>query len=249
MSLAPGRYHAPMTDPDAAALDLRTALIDGLRAARSAERDVLGALGADDRLTPAPDGGWSPKDIQAHLSAWKRHQAERFAARREGREEPASPAVETDEANAILHAERADWTWEHVVADADTTTDDLVRELELASTETLGDERIVQSTLGNGPEHIFAHLPPLAERAGMTDRIVALATDLEASVARGGWPIRAAAYARYNLACYHALGGRLDEARTLLRLALPVQEDLRTLAPVDDDLVALRDEIPTLSRG
>ena len=59
----------------------------------------------------------------------------------------------------------------------------------------------------------------------------------------------AAAYARYNLACFHALGGRLDTARELLRQALPADEELRGFAPTDDDLVALRDEIPSLAEG
>jgi hypothetical protein len=68
-------------------------------------------------------------------------------------------------------------------------------------------------------------------------------------VARGGWPPRSAAFAHYNLACYHALGGRLVEARALLRLALPDQEELQGFAPADDDLIALRDEIPDLIAG
>ena len=57
----------------------------------------------------------------------------------------------------------------------------------------------------------------------------------------------AASVARYNLACFHALSGDLDAARALLRQVLPGNEELRDLAPKDDDLIALRDEIPTLS--
>jgi hypothetical protein len=45
---------------------------------------------------------------------------------------------------------------------------------------------------------------------------------------------------------FHALGGRLDAARGLLRLALADREDLRAFAPGDPDLIALRDELPTL---
>ena len=59
----------------------------------------------------------------------------------------------------------------------------------------------------------------------------------------GIWPERAAAYARYNLACYRALAGDLDDARALLRLALPGQEELASWAPKDDDLIALRDRV------
>jgi hypothetical protein len=49
-----------------------------------------------------------------------------------------------------------------------------------------------------------------------------------------------------NLACFRALGGRLGTARALLRLALPADDQFRTLAPTDDDLLALRNEIPSL---
>ena len=60
-------------------------------------------------------------------------------------------------------------------------------------------------------------------------------------------PASPAAFARYNLACYHALNGDLDAARALLRQALPADEALRTLAPNDNDLVALRNELPAIS--
>jgi hypothetical protein len=238
-----------MTDHDVPNLDLREGLIDGLLAARAAEREILAALDPAVRDAPAADGGWSPKDIQAHLSAWRRHQADRLAARREGRDEPQVPAAETDEANAIYHAERADWTWDEVLTDADDASDALIAEIRAANAETMAEDRVVGSTMGNGPEHDLAHLPSLASRAGLEDRVTELAAAVEASVARGGWPPRSAAFARYNLACFHALGGRLDEARSLLRQALPGQEELQGFAPADDDLIALRAEIPDLIAG
>ena len=76
---------------------------------------------------------------------------------------------------------------------------------------------------------------------------MALADRTQAMLDRGDWPDRAASVARYNLACFHALSGDLDAARALLRQVLPGNEELRDLAPKDDDLIALRDEIPALS--
>ena len=238
-----------MTDHDRSAPDLRTSLIDALRAARATEREIFAALDPDDRDTSPTNGGWSPKDVQAHLSAWRRHQAERLAAIREGRPEDAVPATETDATNAVLHAGRADWTWDQVVTDADDASDALIGEIGTASDPTITDDRIVGSILGNGPEHDLTHLASLAARAGRADHLLALATTLQASVDAGGWPPRSAAFARYNLACFHALGGRLDEAGALLRQALPGQDELQAFAPEDDDLLALRDEIPKLVGG
>ena len=83
----------------------------------------------------------------------------------------------------------------------------------------------------------------------MSDRVRDLADRTQAMLDDGVWPDRAAAFARYNLACYAALDGDLDRARGLLRLALPGQAELLELAPKDDDLIALRDEIPALAVG
>lgn len=238
---------AATTDPTLT--DLRAGLIAGLRAARAAEREVFAALDPVAREQAAPDGGWSPKDIQAHLSAWKRRQVDRLVATREGRDEPALAATETDDINAIFHAERAGWTWPEVDADAETTTNELIAEVQIAAADTLAEGRVAGSIMGNGSEHALAHLPPVAALAGQDAAVVTLAATMSSIIDRGDWPSRPAAFARYNLACFYALRGDVDDARALLRLALPAQDELRTFAPEDDDLIALRDEIPTLTGG
>ena len=236
-----------MTDAFSEIAGLRRGLIDGIRAARAAERDVFAALDPAMRDAPAADGGWSPKDVQAHLTAWKARTVERLRALRVGLSEPIE--VETDEANAVFHAERSGWTWDQVLADADATTDELVAEIDAAADETIALPRISGTIMGNGSEHTLTHLGPIAADSGQESRTLELADTITAIIDRGGWPPRAAAYARYNLACFHALSGNLDVARSLLRQALPEQEELRGYAPADDDLIALRDEMPTLAAG
>ena len=86
--------------------------------------------------------------------------------------------------------------------------------------------------MGNGPEHDAR--PPgtdRRDRSGSRIAVLALADATQAMIDGGGWPDVSAAYARYNLACFHALGGRLDEARALLRQALPADEELRERSP------------------
>lgn len=227
--------------------DLRSGLIDDLRACRDTERAIFAALDPMVRDAPGADGGWSPKDHLAHLSAWRHRQAAKMAALRAGLPEPTLPAEGLDATNAIFHDERAQWSWDVVVADADATADELIAELDLASDEALADQKVIAPIMGDGPEHDLAHLGPIAASVGMTDRVLALADRTQALVELGGWPDRAAAVARYNLACFHALSGNLDTARALLRQVLPGNDELRTLAPTDDDLIALRDEIPGLS--
>ncbi len=229
--------------------ELRSSLVEALREACAAERDVFAAIDPATRDAPTAEGGWSAKDSLAHLSAWRQRQALKLAALREGREEPALPSDELDITNAAFHAERADWAWERVLDDAEMTADALIGEVVAASDDVLTDPKSVGSIMGDGPEHDLDHLTAAAAGTGLEARVPALADATRSIVDRAGWPTRAAAYARYNLACYHAKGGRLDEARSLLRLALPVDEGLRAHAPGDDDLIAIRDEIAALAAG
>ena len=237
-----------MTDTPGATTDIRGALVETLRAARATERTVFDAFDAADRDTPPAEGEWSAKDIQAHLGAWRRHMAERLAAIREGRPEPEGGG-ETDATNAVIHAERAEWPWDRVASDAEASATDLVAEVEAADDATLAVDRTVSSIMGNGAEHTIIHAGSVADRVGLGSAVADLSGQIEAIVDRGGWPPRSAAFARYNLACFHALAGRLDEARALLRVALPAEQDLRDFAPNDSDLAALRDELPELAGG
>ncbi len=238
-----------MTDTEIRLDRLRAGLIQGLQETRAVERDVFAALDPAARDAAPADGGWSAKDILAHLSAWRQHQTDKLVVLREGREEPPAPATEVDDINAILHHQRAGWAWERVAGDAESTADGLLVEVAAASDETLADPKVAGSILGNGPEHDLGHLAQLAPTEALRSRVLGLADSTRAIVDRGGWPTRTAAFARYNLACFHALGGRLDTARALLRQALPDSEELRDFAPNDGDLAALRDEIPALAAG
>ena len=66
-----------MDVPNAPVRDLRAGLIDGLNAARATEREILDAIDPDDLERAGVDGGWSAKDIQAHLGAWRRRHSSR----------------------------------------------------------------------------------------------------------------------------------------------------------------------------
>src|SRR6187397_99790 len=100
---------------------LVAALVEQLEAMRAAERDVFGALDPEVRDRPMRPGDWSPKDHQAHLTAWKKIQSERIQAAARG-EKLAADARETDERNAELQALRADWTWDDIAREADEVT-------------------------------------------------------------------------------------------------------------------------------
>ena len=122
-----------------------------------------------------------------------------------------------------------------MAADAEASATDLIAEIEAADDATLAVDRTVGSIMGNGAEHTIIHAGSVADRVGLGSAVADLSGQIESIVDRGGWPPRSAAFARYNLACFHALAGRLDEARRLLRIALPAEEDLRDFAAEDSD--------------
>jgi tetratricopeptide (TPR) repeat protein len=80
-------------------------------------------------------------------------------------------------------------------------------------------------------EHYYAAQP--AYDAGDFDRAVQIASE-----GLRDWPDHPVIH--YQLACYHARAGRLDEARRSLDIAFAGDERTRAWAAEDEDLVALR---------
>lgn len=225
-------------------------LVALLRATRDAERDAFGALDPAVRDRPMREGDWSPKDHQAHLTAWKARQANRFAAARRGEAPVQTAEGETDAINAELQAARADWSWDAIVEEADEVSERLIAEVSRAGPDVLARwGELFGGTFGNGPFHALEHFNWLDEAAIGLDaaRVASFVDALGAGVARGGLPDTDAGTAVYNIACYHALAGRLEEARPLLREAFRLSPDLAEYALEDSDLAALRGEIDSLA--
>jgi hypothetical protein len=228
---------------------LVAALVEQLRAMRRAERDIFGALDPAVRDRPMRAGDWSPKDVQAHLTAWKAIQVDRIRAAIKG-ETFASDPRETDELNAELQAARADWVWADVVEEADKADAELQAEIRAAGPATLTEtDGLVGRIYGNSAAHALTHFAWLDEAGIGVDgaRVAAFLDDHERHIASAPLPDADRAIALYNLACAHTVAGRLDRARPLLRSAFGVRPDLAEFAKGDPDLVELREELHGLT--
>jgi hypothetical protein len=230
---------------------MKADLIALLRSMRAAERDVFGALDPAVRDAPLRAGEWSPKDHQSHLTAWKARHARRFAAAREGVELPSvEEGDETDELNAELQAERADWTWEAIAAEADEVSDRLESEIAATDDELIAaSHRLVGGTFGNGPFHAMTHFGWLVD-AGVgvdADRVGRYVDDVVVQFRSSQLPPSAVANAIYNAACYRALHGEPNAARELLRESFQMDPELLEWSKQDEDLVTLRDELDDLA--
>ena len=224
-------------------------LVAQLQTMREAERSLFGGLDPEVRDRPMRPGDWSPKDHQAHLTAWKERQANRIRAVRDGEPFPTDNR-EDDVINAELQALRADWAWEAIATEADEVSERLVSEIMAAGAPVLIDsDRLVGGIFGNGPFHAATHFCWLLEAGiGMDPARVAAFMDAEERLlASTDLPDADRGTGLYNIACTHALAGRLDRARSLLREAFRLRPDLAGYAVEDSDLVALRGELASLA--
>ena len=220
-----------------------------LHAMRDAERDLFTGIPTDIRETAGAIGEWSVKDVLAHLAAWRAVEARRIGARA-GDVDPLHasdpPTTEpVDESNAALHERHAGLSWEAVIAEADASVEALVAAIERSSTDVLCecDDGSVAGIGASGVNHAVGHLPEIAEMAGDRPRFDAFADAIEAILGAGHLPPRDSGVILYNIACARALSGELDDARRLLKSAIARRHDLAELAPHDDDLIALREEL------
>ena len=220
-----------------------------LRAMRNVERDLFERIPAEMRDAPGTIGEWSVKDVQAHLAAWRSVEARRIAARagvhdpRHAADPPTTEPI--DESNAALHRRYANWTWDEVSREADASVDALVAAIERSSSDVLCecDDGSVAGIGANGVNHAVGHLPEISDLAGDRARFDAFADEIEAILGSAHLPPRDSGVILYNIACARALSGELDDARRLLRAAFARRHDLAELAPHDDDLIALREEL------
>jgi hypothetical protein len=223
-----------------------------IEACRRAERDLLGAMDPVVRQRPIREGDWTPQDHQAHLTAWKGRQAERFAAAREGREIPrAITGDETDASNAELQAQRAGWAWEDLVREADETAERLADGIRATDADLIeSDERLLGGTFGNGLLHTLMHMRWLREAGTGIDqvRLRAFADEAETLSRAESFTLQTRSESLYDLACFHVLDGRTEVAKPLLVEAFRGRPDLVDYASTDPDLDALASELPKLAR-
>ena len=220
-----------------------------IEATRRAEREIFGALDGATLHRPIRPDDWSPKDVQAHLTAWKARQADRYAALREDRELP-PPAEEEDALNAAFREARVSWTWEAIVAEANQVADRLVEEIRAADPAALrASDRLIGGTFGNGVLHTLTHVRWLLEAGVPLDaaRVQAFADEALPMVRAASLPDSDRAIGTYDLACFYALAGRPDDARPLLRDAFRLSPDLVDYGRTDEDLVSLADELDDLA--
>jgi hypothetical protein len=79
-------------------------LLANIRSGRAQLEDALAQCSDDQLLAPNLHGGWSIKDLIAHIGFWEQHTAMRFSALLRG-VEPPEEGITLDELNARVYAQ------------------------------------------------------------------------------------------------------------------------------------------------
>lgn len=233
---------------DATQTRLQADLIALLQSMRGAEQDLFARVPAEAREAAGTIGDWSPKDLLAHLGAWRAIEARRLEARAHAEVAPSEdPPLDEpiDESNARIQASHRHLSWDAVAAEADASVDALISAIERSSTEVLCecDDGSVAGIGVNGVNHAVGHLPEIADLVDGGGRFNAFATEVETILSAGHVQPRDSGTILYNIACAQALSGDLDDARRLLAAAFSRRHDLVELAKDDPDLAALGGEL------
>ncbi|HLZ95409.1 MAG TPA: DinB family protein [Candidatus Dormibacteraeota bacterium] len=195
-----------------------------------------------------PDGRWRAKDQLAHLAWWRARSARVLEAARTGGDPPPRPAGDTDEVqNAAIYAETKDLP----AADVKRSAEDSWSALE-AALEASGEADLAKPHPHEAGAQVWEVVPGMGGHLGV---------HLMFWFMDGGDSVRAEAAARwgyefecgllpegekradasYNLACFFARVGRVDEAVPLLRESFRFRPALVEWARQDPDLAGIRD--------
>ena len=220
--------------------DLKTRLIQLLELSRSFQQQLIADLDPAERTANGTWENWSLKDELAHVIAWQMNALARIAALIHA--EPPPDFDDYEAINRSVYQTNRDRTLAEIVAEGDRAYADFVALIQSSSEEDFArheQRSLTALIMGNGYEHPIAHYANHYQRRGD----LAKATQLhEASVAAvADWPERYGV-ARYNLACFYALGGQPEKALHELREALQLRPDLIEWSKQDTDLVSLHDD-------
>jgi tetratricopeptide (TPR) repeat protein len=224
-------------------------LMDLLAQAREQEKNFVADLSEEERARKGEPDAWSPKDVIAHIAAWKARWVDNLGALAEGK----SPTVieDFDHVNASLFEAHREDTWEEVLDLAQDSYQKLHAGVEALDEESLANQDIQtgqgprplwRPILGNGYTHPMVHLAEHYREKGDRDRAGELVGEMARSMVdlddNPAW--RGAV--RYNMACHYALFGDKERAIQELKEALELNPGLIEWSKQDSDLDSIREE-------
>jgi tetratricopeptide (TPR) repeat protein len=228
----------------------KDAILDLIQRGDAEMRRYANVLTGAERLEVGTPDLWAPKDILAHMTAWKLHNAEIIAAGRRG-EPPPAELDDFDAVNAGIFEQYRHSPWDEILALLDRAQSEMLAQVQKLTEDDLSDLERFPSTEGrqlwrriaaNSYQHPLAHLVQCHILRGDREYASRMAEDEARLVAALDDDPTLQGTALYNLACHYALMGEKDKAYEKLVQSLRLYPALKKGAPQDTDLVSLHGE-------
>jgi tetratricopeptide (TPR) repeat protein len=224
---------------------VKAKLIELIREIGREEQALFGNLAAVERSALGEADRWAPKDVLAHIAAWKERQAENFAAAARG--EPQKRYDDYESINAKEFQDFRDAPWEEIIQKADRANRRVLEQIESMSEEKLqglreNNDTEWQGILGTAYVHTVSHLGQIYAERGKKDLAHKLAEQTAAELLKLDDGRRWEGTVKYNLACHRALTGDTEQAIRGLREALALRPDLKEWSKEDTDFASIRSE-------
>jgi hypothetical protein len=227
----------------------KDAILDLIQRGDAEMHRYANALTDAERLEVGLPDQWAPKDILAHMAAWKLHVAEIIAAGRDGQAPPA--VIDFNAGNAEVFEKYRNSAWGEILALVNQAQSEILAQLhELTEADLTEMERFPDTDgrplwrriAGNCYQHPLAHLGECYIRRGDLEYATQLReTEARLVTALDDDPTLQGT-ALYNLACHYALMGEKGKAYEKLAQSLLLYPALKKWAPQDTDLVSLYEE-------
>jgi tetratricopeptide (TPR) repeat protein len=200
----------------------------------------------DDSL-PVEPGRWTAKDNLAHLSAWRLTATAELDAIRTGNQAASSVSEDIEQSNAKVYEATRQQPAAQVLDEARSSWATLTAAVEACTEEDMMKPRIRrpeqpawQVIPGNTYFHIAEHLAYWHSERGedtAAEEAAIWAHDLASNTMPDA---RQRGTADYNLGCFYAVRGRVNEAIPYLRSGIEQNPSLREWARTDTDLDPIR---------
>ena len=219
-----------------------------VRLAHDAEQSYIDKLSAEDKAALGEIDNWAPKDILAHMTAWKEQVVINYQAVVSGEDIP--ERGEYQEMNVQFFEKHRLCSWDEVLKYREQTLQFLLNSLDTMSEEDLNRTEGIprqegrpfwRMIVGTAYIHPLMHLrDPLLERGDfaqameMQEQVCSLLSELDNDETWIGAQ-------QYNLACIYSLVGQKDKAIRILREALKMTPELTEWSKEDPDFELIRE--------
>jgi len=222
---------------------LKTKIVKLVRLSHEAEQSYI-----EEKTIVGKSDDWAPKDILAHMTAWKEQVVTNYQAGMRGDAEPEQSDYEV--LNAQFFEKHHPRSWEEILDYREQTQQSLLNELkdmseaDLNRTEGIPMQRgrpFWRVIVGIAYVHPLGHLrdPILArgdfdQAVKVQEQACRLLSELDDDEAWKGAQ-------QYNLACTYSLVGQKENAIRILRKALKMTPELMKWSKEDPDFKPIRE--------